>query len=331
MKDKSDRFSYAYGNAAFDGLERKFKREKSEYFLLYNNNREDAFEKLKKPLDDNKNEIDNNNSNKDINVLYNSGYVQIVSIVSLQNQIRSINNKMDNMIEEREKQKQEYKEKMESQQKIINELLLDNKIHRFILSHLVNLDAIKNIFEKLSSNRNAFNIFKMMNTKYKKLCSEVLKDDNKIINTADKIIGKFLTSKEEIEEFFNFLSLLDTKISENTYAENYYKAFKEMLIGTKWKNSYNPSNIRQLDIFSKTKYCDIIKNIIKFIVVLDMNPGLEKQFFEAILFYVDEISNYDITCFNLFFIYSKKDDIQKTVINFIKSLNSQNHDSLIRI
>ena len=342
LKDKSDRFSYAYGNAAFDGLERKFKREKSEYFLLYNNNREDAFEKLKKPLDDNKNEIDNTNSIKDINVLYNSGYVQIVSIVSLQNQIRSINNKMDNMIEEREKeklqiedkmekQKQEYKEKMESQQKIINQLLLDNKIHRFILSHLVNLDAIKNIFEKLSSNRNAFNIFKMMNTKYKKLCSEVLEDDNKIINTADKIIGKFLTSKEEIEEFFNFLSLLDTKISENTYAENYYKAFKEMLIGTKWKKSYNPSNMRQLDIFSKTKYCDIIKNIIKFIVVLDMNPGLENQFFEAILFYVDEISKCDITCFNLFFIYSNKDDIQKTVINFIKSLNSQNHDSLIRI
>ena len=59
-----------------------------------------------------------------------------------------------------------------------------------------------------------------------------------------------------------------------------------------------------------------------------MNPGLENQFFEAILFYVDEISKLDITCFNLFFSYSEKDDIPKTIINFIKSLNSQNHDSL---
>jgi len=167
-----------------------------------------------------------------------------------------------------------------------------------------------------------------MNTKYIKFCSEILEDDNKIINTADKIIGKFLTSKEEIEEFFNFLSLLDEKILENTHAEKYYQAFKEMLIGPNWKNSYNPSDMRQLDILSKTNYCDIIKNIIKFIVVLDMNPGLENQFLEAILFYVDEISKMDIACFNLFFIYSQKDDIPKTIINFIKSVNSQNHDSL---
>ena len=363
LKDKSDQFAYAYSNTAFDGLEIKFKKEKSEYFLLYNN-RDDAFEKLKKPLDDNKKEIDNNNFNKDINVLYNIGYVQIVSIVSLQNQILSINNKMDNMIEEREKeklqmedkmekQKNEYKgqmeiqknqleekmelqkkeleKKMESQQKIINQLMLDNKIHKFILSHLVNLDSIKNIFEKLSSNKNALNFFKNMNAKYIKFCSEILEDDNKIINTANKIIGKFLTSNEEIEEFFNFLSFLDEKISENTHTKKYYQAFKEMLIGPSWKNSYQPSNIKQLDIFSKTNYCYIIKNIIKFIVVFDMHPGLENQFFEAILFYVDEISKCDIKCFNLFFIYSKKEDIPKTIINFIKSLNSQFHDSLIKI
>ena len=263
LKEKSDRFAYAYSNVAFDGLERKFKKEKIEYFFLYNN-RNDAFEKLKKPLDDNKNEINNNNSSKDIKVLYNSGYVKIVSIVSLQNQIRSINNKIDNFIKEKEKeklqtedkmdnqknefeglmeiqkkefekqmelQKKDLEEKIESQQKILNKLMLDNKIHNFILSNLVFLDSIQKVFQKLSSNQNAFNLFKTMNTKYIKLCSEVLDNDNKIINIANKIIGKFLTSKEEIEEFFNFLSLLDEKISENTHAEKYYQAFKEMLIG----------------------------------------------------------------------------------------------------
>ena len=66
--------------------------------MLYNNNREDGVSLINKSQKEKG--IDN-----EVKVLYNSGYVQISSLVSLQNQIRAINNKMDIMAEEKEKEK----------------------------------------------------------------------------------------------------------------------------------------------------------------------------------------------------------------------------------
>ena len=182
LKPNSDRFADAYDNIAFVGIEKKFKKEKSEYYLLYNTNRDDAINKIKNTLNDQNNSIDNNdnnNSNKDINILYNSGYVQIASIVSLQNQIRSINNKIGNMEEKIEKQKNEHKQELEdkmaehkqeledkmaeqkkgfedkmAEQKKgfedkIEKLNLDIKIFTFITSNLVTLNAIKEILKKI--------------------------------------------------------------------------------------------------------------------------------------------------------------------------------------
>jgi GTP-binding protein EngB required for normal cell division len=88
----------AYGNLAYDKTEKKFRKEKREYFLLYNNNREEGVAIMNSSLK-------KKDSDKEVKVLYNSGYVQISSIVSLQNQIRAINNKMDKMAEEKEKEK----------------------------------------------------------------------------------------------------------------------------------------------------------------------------------------------------------------------------------
>ena len=79
---------------------------------------------------------------------------------------------------------------------------------------------------------------------------------------------------------------------KNIYVKNYYKAFKDLLIGPNWNNSYGPSNVKSLDIFSKTRYCYIIKNIIKFIVTLEINSALENHFFEAIFYYVHKSQAY---------------------------------------
>ena len=79
--DTSDLFSQAYTNLAFDSIEQKFLKQKIEYYLLYDTKRNDAFPILQK-LEKEDQKI------KNTKVVYNSGYVQIASIVSLQNQIR---------------------------------------------------------------------------------------------------------------------------------------------------------------------------------------------------------------------------------------------------
>ena len=83
LKKKSGEFAMAYGNLAYDKTEKKFRKEKREYFLLYNNNREKGVSIMNSSLK-------KKDSDKEVKVLYNSGYVQISSIVSLQNQIRAI-------------------------------------------------------------------------------------------------------------------------------------------------------------------------------------------------------------------------------------------------
>ena len=348
LKPKSDTFLKAYGNLAFHGLEEKFKKDKSEYYLLFNSNRDDALRVLKnaqKVDKDDKKGNENEISNKDINVLYNSGYVQIASIVSLQNQIRSINNKMVNMAEESEKeklqmkndiakQKEEFDDKLAKQKEelkketdnLLKKMQINNEILKFIVSHPANLNSIEKIYDSMSSKSTAFDIFKLMNKNYKTLCSKVIDNNNLIINLTDKLIGKILESKEEINDFRNLLFLLNSKISENTFVQRYYNALKDILTGPNWNN---PKNIKSIDLFSKSKNCEIIKNIFKFVTVLEMEELLENQFFEAVLFYVSEISINDIGCYNLFVLYSKKDDMKKNVTSFIRSLNSEFHKSLV--
>lgn len=63
-------------------------------------------------------------------------------------------------------------------------------------------------------------------------------------------------------------------------------------------------------------------------MVLEYDEELENNFFEAILYYVYNISQTDISCYNLFYIYYNKDDLRATVSKFIKSLNEKNHDLL---
>ena len=364
LKKKSGEFAMAYGNLAYDKTEKKFRKEKREYFLLYNNNREEGVAIMNSSLK-------KKDSDKEVKVLYNSGYVQISSIVSLQNQIRAINNKMDKMAEEKEKEKvinetqktnlentinaqkeelekqkkelekqkdelektknelKEQNNQIDLQKKLFKKMENSNKITLFIVSHPAYLGTIKIRFEKMKTDSNAFSSFKDINGLYMELFSEVIDQDNKIVNLANKLIGQFLIKKEEIIEFFNFLSLLNEKISENNFVKCYYEAYKAMLLGPDWKDSNTSEDFDALDLFSNDPSSEIMKNILKFIVLLEMDKELKYHFFEAVLFYVSVISKDDNECYNYFYLYANKDNIEKTVADFIRSFNKKLRETII--
>ena len=372
MIDTSDLFEQAYKNLAFNDIEKKFSRQKVEYYLLYNTNRDEAFG----ILGELKNEAQQDKIQK-TKVVYNSGYVQISSIVSLQNQIRSLNFKMDKMKSENENQKEEMQKFEEENNKIKDEMQkfeeennkikdennkikdemkemkktfeeetikikdevkemkkemsISQKIFEFKIKNHIELKEIQDILKNIGSVLTKDLLkFTTMYTKYSLLCLELLKIemDNNILNTADKVIGKLLESEDEKKEFFNFLSLLDKKISEKKFVAPYYEAFKSTLTGPIWNYKYTPKNFQKLDIFSKSKFKDIIIKILRFIVVLEHEPEIENNFFEAMLYYVYKISETDISCYNLFYLYKDENDLRTTISKFIKSINSANHDSL---
>ena len=372
----SDLFSEAYKNPAFGGIENKFGKDKKEYYLLYNNQRSDAISEIGK-LNLEKDKL------KDTKVIYNSGYVQISSIVSLQNQIRSMNMKIEKIIKDKEnekikiieeeeikkknmiemfnQEKQEINKKMlelfnQEKQEINKKMLelfnqekekmkkefkedvykkyIEPKILEFRDSFKVDSETIKSKLEEEDESKLAKNLmnFGIMQIKYSGLCDKVLlfDADNKILNSADKVIGKILKSEIEKKEFFELLSLLDIKISEKNFVSPYYEAFKSILTGPKWSPNYSPKNMGNLDIFSKSKFKDIIMKILGFIVVLEHDENLLNNFFEAVLYYVYHISKTDISCLTLFTIYKRNNDLSTIVSKFIKSINTQNHDSLFK-
>ena len=351
--DTSDLFSQAYTNLAFDSIEKKFSRQKIEYYLLYDTKRNDAFPILQKLTKEDQ-------KIKNTKIVYNSGYVQIASIVSLQNQIREMDDKMDKMKEEmkereeniknsleqeKKKMKEEMKDSLEQEKnkmkeemnkemeirmkKIENKMSIEQKVFEFKLQHKIDLKTIQ---EKLVNIKEVKDLLKFgsMNVYYTNLCQKILDidNDNNIIITADKVIGKFLKSQDEIKEVFNLLSLLDKKISEKKFVAPYYEAFKCLLTGPNWNSKLAPKNFKCFDAFSNNKFKEIIVKILKNIVVLEYDEELENNFFEATLYYVYKISQTDISCYNLFYIYYNKDDLRATVSKFIKSLNEKNHDLL---
>ena len=336
--DTSDLFSQAYTNLAFDSIEKKFSRQKIEYYLLYDTKRNDAFPILQKLTKEDQ-------KIKNTKIVYNSGYVQIASIVSLQNQIREMDDKMDKMKEEmkereeniknsleqeKNKMKEEMNKEMETRmKKIENKMSIKQKVFEFKLQHKIDLKTIQ---DKLVDIKDVKDLLKFgsMNVYYTNLCQKILDidNDNNIIVTADKVIGKFLKLQDEIEEVFNLLSLLDKKISEEKFVAPYYEAFKYLLTGPNWNSKLTPKNFKCFDAFSNTKFKEIIVKILKYIVVLEYDEELENNFFEATLYYVYKISQTDISCYNLFYFYCNKDDLRATVSKFIKSLNEENHDLL---
>ena len=323
----SKEFEKAYEHLAFDGIEKKFWRQKSQYYLFYNNQRSDGIYTLKYLEDENVTK-DQDESIKNAKVIYNSGYVQIESIASLQNQIRTMNMKLDKIEEEKEQMKKKLEEQNEAIELIYKKMQTEKEILKFTYDNRVELDSIKKKLKSLDSSSKLM-AFSSIHARYAGLCSRVLDKDDKLITSAKKVIGKVLLLEDEKKAFFDLLSLLDTKISEDKFVSCYYKAFKDILIGAKWKDSFTPKDFKKLDIFSSYKNKDVFITILKFIIMLEHDQDLEYNFIQAMFYLVYSISKFDEFYYNLFYLYLDIDDLRATTIKFIKSLNNQFHDSLM--
>ena len=267
----SKEFENAYKNLAFDGIERKFWKNKSQYYLFYNNQRKDAIPTLKY--------LEDKEVIKNTKVLYNSGYVQIASIASLQNQIRTMNIKLDKIEEEKEQMKKKLNQQNDAIDLLYKKMQIQKEILKFTYANPVNLDSFKEILKNLNPvSNNALMKFSSVYSSYERLCSRVLDKDDKLITSAKKVIGKALVLEDEKKEFFNLLSLLDKKISENIFVSCYYEAFKDVLTGTKWKSSFTSKDFKVLDVFSNYKKKDVFVTILKFIVVFEQDQDLEYNF-----------------------------------------------------
>jgi len=64
------------------------------------------------------------------------------------------------------------------------------------------------------------------------------------------------------------------------------------------------------------------------LLVLELDQDLEFNFIQAILYLVHSISQFDHSCYNLFYLYLDIENLRTTTIKFIKSLNNEFHDSL---
>ena len=203
IKKISDRIACAYQNTAYNGIEKIFVRKNREYFLLYNNKRSEGLELLK-----------NNRENREIKIIYNSGYVHISSLVSLQNQIKLINNKVDILeskladiqnnnkkFEEENKKIQEALDKKIQEDKKFKELKLKKKLKKFKASNTAKLELVKIYVERVAEYKMDFNVFKDTNEKIIDICDFL---ENEIIKISEKIIGKKLI-RDKKKIFLNYL------------------------------------------------------------------------------------------------------------------------------
>lgn len=126
------------------------------------------------------------------------------------------------------------------------------------------------------------------------------------------------------------LRLLNEKISKNKQTACYYSSFKDCLTGPNWNSSNIPENYKSIDLLSKyDKTSDALKNIIKFISLLDFDIEIENYFFYGVLYFETELSQFDVGLNPTFILLAEKNDMAKTVSNFIKILNVENRKYLI--
>ena len=307
LKNMCERFSLGYNNSAYANLEKKFSQNTHSSFLFYDDNRIDLFNKIDKDL-----KID-----KDVEICYNSAYVQISSIVSLQNQIREIK-KEENLQKEKINQLQEL---------VINEREINRKereINKYKLSimniKLMNLKEkdLKQIIEMCIKNGSvsSFSSFKSRNSSFIEgfNCFEKVNKVEDIIAFNDKILDEQVIN----QDYVTLLSLLDKKINEKTFCKNYYIAYKDMLTG----KIYKETNGKKCDFPSCGKdIANIIKNVLKFIYLLDTDPMILNCFFAAILYYTIDIVQQSKNYENLYLSKFKDDDMEGNIIYVIKSLN----------
>lgn len=292
LKNMAQRFSVGYKNTAYTNLDKKYSKHNIRYFLLYDENRIELFNQALKNI-----KID-----QDVEVCYNSINAPLSSIVSLQNQIRETKKEVSSLRE------QIIKDKYDNDFKFS---IMNIKIFN------IKEDIVRKRIDKCIEERSMepFNIFKRYNDLFfesSKALKKIIPTDD-IINLNDAIIGK-----DEIDPNYPYLIMkLDNKIKDGTFAKDYYTAYRNALTG----KSYLESNKQKLDYPDcSNEISEMLKNILSFICLLDLDPLLLNSFYAAILYYTVTISKSDKVYTALFYSNFNNSDIKKCIIYLIQSI-----------
>ena len=265
MYKKANRFHKSFSNSVYGKNDNKYGREEFKSYFIYDNNRDDIKSGVNQEL-----------NKYSSTIIYNSPSLQFETIFDLRNNIRILNNKIDNIEETNEKKfniiteikqlkgeikhqkEQNYNEKDDSTT-IIIELFMDK----------LNLDVFDD-FKK--DNENMILLSK-------------IGEKEKLIQIANKIIGKKIQENEDKILYGEFLDLLDDEINKVTVANDYFKAFKSILFG---KNEI--IKMKEFGFFIKHELtASVVKNILKFIMVLRMMPFKISIFQRAVLYYLKTV------------------------------------------
>ena len=321
LSNMAQRFSFAYKNPAYSSLDKKFSKNSISYSVIYDSNRNSLVSQMFKFSD----------LKKEVEVYYNSVNAPISSIVSLQNQIRGVKKEITKLQE----QTTDYKEQITK----LQEQTTDYKEQITKLQ-----EQMKEFKDKQELDMNIMNlkIFNLSKEEIEKILGKCISEKslsplsdfekyNQLFINASKILKKTLPFKDPIfiidrvlsetlphSEYLDFISLLNEKINQQTFAKIYYNHYKNAITGIK----YVITDGKEFDYPKYSKeISDILKNILAFIYLLDYDPLLLNCFFASVLYYAFDVAKTDKRYSN-FYEKLKPSEIDKSVGFFINSLNS---------
>ena len=321
LSNMAQRFSFAYKNPAHCSLDKKFSKNSISYSVIYDSNRNNLVSQMFKFSD----------LKKEVEVYYNSVNAPISSIVSLQNQIRGVKKEITKLQEQTtdykeqitklQEQTTDYKEQITKLQEQMKEFRDKQELDMNIMNlKIFNLsrEGIEKILGKCISEKSLSPLSDF--EKYNQLFINASKILKKTLPFKDPIfiIDRVLSETLPHSEYLDFISLLNEKINQQTFAQIYYNHYKNAITGIK----YVISDGKEFDYPKYSKeISDILKNILAFIYLLDKDPLLLNCFFASVLYYAFDVAKTDKRYSN-FYKKLKPSEIDKSVGFFINSLNS---------
>jgi hypothetical protein len=321
LSNMAQRFSFAYKNPAYSSLDKKFSKNSISYSVIYDCNRNNLVSQMFKFSD----------LKKEVEVYYNSVNAPISSIVSLQNQIRGVKKEITKLQEQTtdyqeqitklQGQTTDYQEQITKLQEQMKEFKDKQELDMIIMNlKIFNLsrEGIEKILGKCISEKSLSPLSDF--EKYNQLFINASKILKKTLPFKDPIfiIDRVLSETLPHSEYLDFISLLNEKINQQTFAKIYYNHYKNAITGIK----YVISDGKEFDYPKYSKeISDILKNILAFIYLLDKDPLLLNCFFASVLYYAFDVAKTDKRYSN-FYAKLKPSEIDKSVGFFINSLNS---------
>ena len=321
LSNMAQRFSFAYKNPAHSSLDKKFSKNSISYSVIYDSNRNSLVSQMFKFSD----------LKKEVEVYYNSVNAPISSIVSLQNQIRGVKKEITKLQEQTtdyqeqitklQEQTADYQEQITKLQEQMKEFKDKQELDMNIMNlKIFNLskEEIEKILGKCISEKSLSPLSDF--EKYNQLFINASKILKKTLPFKDPIfiIDRVLSETLPHSEYLDFISLLNEKINQQTFAKIYYNHYKNAITGIK----YVITDGKEFDYPKYSKeISEILKNILAFIYLLDKDPLLLNCFFASVLYYAFDVAKTDKRYSN-FYEKLKPSEIDKSVGFFINSLNS---------